>query len=80
MLPGNWFKLFDMIMELLDLGQAETADRLVAMGRGGRLFRAKDLGGRYVVEVILAIYKAAETGRTIELPLKSDPVLKARKR
>ncbi|MCH8047082.1 MAG: Gfo/Idh/MocA family oxidoreductase [Planctomycetes bacterium] len=36
--------------------------------------------GRRSVEVILAIYKAAESGRTIELPLKSDPVLKARKR
>lgn len=34
--------------------------------------------GRRSVEIILAIYKAAETGRTIELPLKSDPVLKAR--
>ncbi|MCH8921745.1 MAG: Gfo/Idh/MocA family oxidoreductase [Planctomycetes bacterium] len=36
--------------------------------------------GRRSVEVILAIYKAAETGRTVKLPLKSDPVLKARKR
>ncbi len=36
--------------------------------------------GRRSVEIILAIYKAAETGRTIELPLKSDPVLKARKK
>ncbi|MBN1589236.1 MAG: Gfo/Idh/MocA family oxidoreductase, partial [Pirellulales bacterium] len=35
--------------------------------------------GRRSVEVILAIYKAAETGRTVALPLKSDPVLKARK-
>ena len=36
--------------------------------------------GRRSVEVILAIYKAAETGKTIKLPLKSDPVLKARKK
>ena len=36
--------------------------------------------GRRAVEVILGIYKAAETGRSIELPLKNDPVLKARKR
>ena len=36
--------------------------------------------GRRSVEIILAIYKAAETGRTTELPLKSDPVLKSRKR
>ncbi len=35
--------------------------------------------GRKAVEVILAIYKAAETGRVVKLPLKSDPVLKARK-
>jgi UDP-N-acetyl-2-amino-2-deoxyglucuronate dehydrogenase len=34
--------------------------------------------GRKAVEVILAIYKAAETGRAVQLPLKSDPVLKAR--
>ena len=30
------------------------------------------------VEVILAIYKAAETGKAIELPLAKDPPLKAR--
>jgi UDP-N-acetyl-2-amino-2-deoxyglucuronate dehydrogenase len=35
--------------------------------------------GRRSVEIILGIYKAAETGRPVELPLKSDPVLKARK-
>ena len=34
--------------------------------------------GRRSVEIILGIYKAAETGRTVRLPLKSDPVLKAR--
>ncbi len=35
--------------------------------------------GRRSVEIILGIYKAAETGRAVTLPLKSDPVLKARK-
>ena len=35
--------------------------------------------GRRSVEIILGIYKAAETGRAVPLPLKSDPVLKARK-
>lgn len=35
--------------------------------------------GRRSVELILAIYKAAETGRAVELPLKADPVLKGRK-
>jgi len=36
--------------------------------------------GRRSVEIILGIYKAAESGRAVALPLKSDPVLKARKR
>jgi UDP-N-acetyl-2-amino-2-deoxyglucuronate dehydrogenase len=35
--------------------------------------------GRRSVEIILAIYRAAETGRAVELPLKADPALKARK-
>ena len=35
--------------------------------------------GRRSVEIILAIYKAAETGRAVTLPLKSDPVLQFRK-
>jgi predicted dehydrogenase len=35
--------------------------------------------GRRSVEIILGVYKAAETGKTVKLPLKSDPVLRARK-
>jgi predicted dehydrogenase len=35
--------------------------------------------GRRSVEIILAIYKASETGRAVELPLAGDPPLKARK-
>lgn len=35
--------------------------------------------GRRSVEIILAIYKAAETGSAVELPLAEDPVLEARK-
>lgn len=35
--------------------------------------------GRRSVEIILAIYKAAETGGAVTLPLKGDPTLKARK-
>ncbi|MBI2826943.1 MAG: Gfo/Idh/MocA family oxidoreductase [Planctomycetia bacterium] len=35
--------------------------------------------GRRSVEIILAIYKAAETGRAVKLPLANDPTLKARK-
>jgi predicted dehydrogenase len=34
--------------------------------------------GRRSVEIILAIYKAAESGKVIGLPLPKDPVLKAR--
>ena len=35
--------------------------------------------GRRSVEIILAIYKSAEAGRAVELPLPGDPRLKARK-
>ncbi|HND55058.1 MAG TPA: Gfo/Idh/MocA family oxidoreductase [Pirellulaceae bacterium] len=35
--------------------------------------------GRRSVEIILGIYKAAELGKAVALPLKSDPVLQARK-
>jgi predicted dehydrogenase len=36
--------------------------------------------GRRSIEIILAIYKAAETGKAVKLPLKGDPTLVARKR
>lgn len=36
--------------------------------------------GRKSVEIILAIYKAAETGKPVLLPLDKDPTLAARKR
>ncbi len=35
--------------------------------------------GRRSVEVILALYKAAETGKGVSLPLAGDPVLRSRK-
>jgi predicted dehydrogenase len=35
--------------------------------------------GRRSVEIILGVYKAADSGKTVKLPLKSDPALKARK-
>ncbi len=35
--------------------------------------------GRLAVEIILGIYKAAESGRSVTLPLPHDPALKARK-
>ena len=34
--------------------------------------------GRKAVELILAIYKSAETGKPVKLPLSGDPALKAR--
>jgi predicted dehydrogenase len=34
--------------------------------------------GRKAVELILAIYQSAETGKPVKLPLKTDPALKAR--
>ena len=36
--------------------------------------------GRRSVEIILAIYKAAETGGAVTLPLAGDPKLQARRR
>jgi len=36
--------------------------------------------GRRSVEIILAIYKAAESGHTVTLPLAADPTLRARRR
>jgi UDP-N-acetyl-2-amino-2-deoxyglucuronate dehydrogenase len=36
--------------------------------------------GRRSVELILAIYKAAEMGKAVQLPLAGDPVLEARRR
>jgi UDP-N-acetyl-2-amino-2-deoxyglucuronate dehydrogenase len=35
--------------------------------------------GRRAVEIILAIYQSAETGKAVQLPLRGDPVLKIRK-
>ncbi len=55
---------------------AQFKDVMAAIKSGQRpLIDAAE--GRKSVEVILAIYKAAETGKTIELPLARDPKLKA---
>lgn len=54
-------------------------DALTAID-AGRTPSVDGLEGRRAVEIILAIYKAAETGRAIDLPLKSDPTLAARKK
>ncbi len=57
----------------------QFADVLKAIKKGTRP-AVDGLEGRRSVEIILAIYKAAETGRAIQLPLAKDPVLKAKKR
>lgn len=46
--------------------------------RKGRTPAVDGHEGRRSVEIILGIYKAAETGKTVKLPLASDPVLKSR--
>jgi predicted dehydrogenase len=56
----------------------EFADVVRAIQKGGTpLVDGRE--GRRSVEIILGIYKAAETGRAVTLPLPSDPTLKARK-
>jgi len=58
---------------------AQLADTVAAI-REGRKPRIDGSEGRRAVEIILAIYQAAETGRAVELPLAADPVLAARQR
>jgi predicted dehydrogenase len=53
-------------------------DVLAAIKKGTKPF-VDGRKGRRSVEIILAIYKAAETGKAVRLPLASDPALKARK-
>jgi len=52
-------------------------DTLKAM-KNGTTPQVDGREGRRSVEVILAIYKSSETGKSIDLPLLRDPVLKAR--
>ncbi|MCX7427178.1 MAG: Gfo/Idh/MocA family oxidoreductase [Planctomycetia bacterium] len=53
-------------------------DVLAAMKKGTKP-RIDGPEGRRSVEIILAVYKAAETGRAVKLPLPADPLLKVRK-
>ncbi len=57
-------RLFRDVCQAIDEGRAPAVD-----GHQGRCS----------VEIILAIYKAAETGKIVKLPLSGDPPLKARK-
>ncbi len=56
---------------------AQFKDVLKAIRSGGQPL-IDGAEGRRSVEIILAIYKSAETGRAVALPLKSDPVWKTR--
>ena len=58
---------------------AQFTDVLKAIKTGKRP-AIDGVEGRRSVEIILAIYKAAETGKAVELPLKRDPILQARKK
>lgn len=61
-------------------GHARQFQDFVKAIRSGRKPAIDGREGRRSVEIILGIYKAAETGRAVSLPLARDPVLKARKR
>jgi UDP-N-acetyl-2-amino-2-deoxyglucuronate dehydrogenase len=60
-------------------GHARQFRGVVEAIRRGTVPPVGDIEGRQSVELILAIYKAAETGRAVKLPLASDPNLRARK-
>jgi predicted dehydrogenase len=60
-------------------GHARQFQDVVNAIKKGTQPKIDGLEGRRSVEIILGIYKAAETGRAVTLPLPSDPVLKARK-
>lgn len=60
-------------------GHAELFKDTLAAIDAGKNPSVDGKEGRRSVEIILAIYKAAETGRSVQLPLTSDPVLKSRK-
>ena len=61
-------------------GHAALFRNVIGALQGKEELLCDGLEGRRSVEIILAIYKAAETGKAIKLPLTSDPVLQARKR
>ena len=58
-------------------GSSRTCCEAIRKGTARRLIDGPE--GRRSVEIILAIYKAAETGRAVKLPLAGDPPLRARK-
>lgn len=60
-------------------GHARQLQDFVDSIRKGRAPLVDGAEGRKAVEIILAIYKAAETGKSVKLPLTGDPVLAARR-
>jgi predicted dehydrogenase len=60
-------------------GHAKLFANMMAAIDGKEQLIVDGLEGRRSVEIILGIYKAAETGQVIKLPLDKDPVLEARK-
>jgi predicted dehydrogenase len=60
-------------------GHARQFRDVVEAIRTGRKPAIDGCEGRRSVEIILGIYKAAETGQAVRLPLTADPELKARK-
>jgi predicted dehydrogenase len=61
-------------------GHAKQFREFVAAVRSKRAPAIDGHEGRRSVEIVLAIYKAAESGRPIKLPLTTDPVLKSRRK
>jgi predicted dehydrogenase len=61
-------------------GHTRQFREFVAAVRAGRPPAIDGEEGRRSVEIVLAIYKAAESGRPVKLPLTADPVLKARRK
>lgn len=61
-------------------GHAALFRETLAAIEAGRAPAVDGAEGRKSVEIILGIYKAAETGKAVELPLKVDPKLAARKK
>ena len=57
----------------------QLRDLLLAI-RAGRPPACDGREGRRAVEIILAIYKSAESGRPVRLPLERDPALKRKSR
>ncbi|HAN96355.1 MAG TPA: oxidoreductase [Planctomycetaceae bacterium] len=61
-------------------GHAALFKEVVGAIRGGNPLTCDGNEGRRAVEIILGLYKAAETGRRVSFPLTKDPVLAARRR